>query len=129
MAVAGTTCFWIQQASQDLPAGIACIVVFSNIASFLAWRRSPVGLLQWDGAQWLWSEFGEVPVQSVSLCLDLQFFVLLQLKSATGKATWLFLEERLDRSRWLALRRAMVVQRQFSADPDAELSISAKAYI
>ena len=126
LAVAGTACFEVLQVISIRTRGLDCIVVASAIASFLGWRRSPVGLLQWDGAQWLWPEFGDMPVQSVNLCLDLQFCVLLELKSVTGKTTWLFLGQRSNTAKWLALRRAIVVHAPSLVNPEAELRISAE---
>jgi hypothetical protein len=108
LAIAVAFFFWMQQVSAFRIACLAGLAVLSSIASLLAWRKSPVGLLQWDGARWLWPGFGGSPVQSATVCVDLQNFVLFQLKSAAGKTVWLYLEERNDRARWLALRRAMV---------------------
>ncbi len=127
MAAVGTACFRMQQVSMIRPVGVAGIALGSTGESFLAWRRSPVGLLQWDGSQWLWPDFGDVPVQSVNLCLDFQFLMLLELKSDAGKTTWLFLEERFDHARWLALRRAIAVQGRGLVDPESELRVSAHA--
>jgi hypothetical protein len=126
LAVAGTACFWVQQVVSLGSTCLACIVVVSATASFLAWCRTPVGLQQWDGAQWLWPEFGDVPVQSVNLFLDLQVSVLFELKSVTGKTTRLFLEQRFKFANWLALRRAIVVQVPRLVNPEAELRISAE---
>jgi hypothetical protein len=117
----------MQQVSMIRPVGVAGIVLGGTVESFLAWRRSQVGLLQWDGSQWLWPDFGDVPVQSVNLCLDFQFLMLLELKSDAGKTTRLFLEERFDHARWLALRRAIAVQWRCLVDPESELRVSAHA--
>lgn len=108
LAIAVAACFWIQQVSTLRIACLAGFAGFCSTASLLAWRKSPVGLLQWDGARWLWSGFAKGPVHSAVLCLDLQYFVLFQLQSAAGEKVWLYLDEQNDHARWLALRRAIV---------------------
>jgi hypothetical protein len=126
LAVAATACYWIQQDALSRSLGLAGIVIVSAVGSFLAWRSSPAGLLHWDGIQWLWPGFGESPVQSVELCLDLQFMVLLQLKSAAGKTIWLFIEESGDDAMWLALRRAIVFSGHGYIDADASTPAAGK---
>ncbi|MEN9374468.1 MAG: hypothetical protein RIR79_2020 [Pseudomonadota bacterium] len=36
----------------------------------IAWYRSPIGILEWNGATWLWNE---VPMQTLVLQLDWQY--------------------------------------------------------
>ena len=108
LSIAASACFWMHQVSTLRVACMVGLTGVCGIVSLLVWRNSPIGLLQWDGGRWLWQGFSDTPVQSAHMCLDLQYFVLFQLKSAAGETAWLYLEERNDHARWIALRRAIV---------------------
>ena len=71
------------------------------------WRRSPQGTLRWDGKDWAWHS-GQSPVSGIlSVHLDLQFFLLVSLRTGSGPRLWLWPEQRFDAMRWKDLRRAV----------------------
>ncbi|WP_325109212.1 hypothetical protein [Ramlibacter sp.] len=73
----------------------------------LAWRRSPTGLLRWDGRAWSWEEGGEAGCGHPEIALDLQNRMLLRWQPETGRARWLWPERAADSAHWAALRRAV----------------------
>ncbi len=84
------------------------VMAIAGVCSELHWWRSPVGVLRWDGQQWHWlcgsvSESLEPPV----VCLDLQRYMLLQVRVGGGRRLWLHLEQGAFPQRWLDLRRAV----------------------
>ena len=84
------------------------VMAIAGVCSELHWWRSPVGELRWDGQQWHWlcgsvSESLEPPV----VCLDLQRYMLLQVRVGGGRRLWLHLEQGAFPQRWLDLRRAV----------------------
>ena len=94
-----------------------CLVLFALIApvsvigAVAAWYKGPVGRLHWDGLEWFWRGVDQAQIrqiQQVSIALDFQFLVLVQLRCETARSQWIFLQEGTDRSQWLALRRALV---------------------
>jgi len=76
-----------------------------------AWRRSPCGSLRWDGQAWSWTERDISVCAVLSVHLDLQFFLLLSLRTDTGSRIWLWPERRTMAVRWNALRRAVFSHR------------------
>lgn len=71
-----------------------------------AWWRSPQGTLSWDGKDWGWQS-GQSSVSGIlSVNLDLQFFMLVSLRTGSGARIWLWPEHRSDAMRWKDLRRA-----------------------
>ncbi len=109
--------FWVQQGSSARAIALACAAGTCSPLPFVLWRKAPTGLLYWDGAQWLWPGFSDAPVHHMRLCLDLQSFLLVQIGLAQGETAWLFMEERDDRARWLALRRALVARGRAEVNP------------
>jgi hypothetical protein len=73
-----------------------------------AWFRSPVGALTWDGEAWRFSVDHGVISGNLRLHLDLQFCMLLCLRSEDAGRLWLWPERRTAAAGWLALRRAVV---------------------
>jgi hypothetical protein len=72
------------------------------------WFYTEQGRLRWDGQQWLWSGFGDVPVQQLSVLLDFQRLILLKLQANPGDVRWIWLEAPKRGRQWLAIRRAIV---------------------
>ena len=81
-----------------------------------AWRRSPTGVLRWDGAGWSWEEGTLVAGGHPEIALDLQNRLLLRWQPETGRVRWLWLESARDPAQWEALRRA-VYSRASAPDP------------
>lgn len=87
----------------------------SGAWAWLAWQRSPVGDLMWDGQDWRFSAAiapASVPAaapalgSNVQVLLDLQKHLLLHI-SIAGAGQWFWLERASQAERWLALRRAV----------------------
>jgi hypothetical protein len=99
---------WAFQAPLDWrqPAGLAAVAACGAVA-WQGWRRSPQGLLRWDGAGWSWEEGGAVAAGRPELALDLQDRILLRWCGDEGRTRWLWLERASDASHWDALRRAV----------------------
>lgn len=83
----------------------ACVVAVQ------AWRRTPRGSLRWDGQAWSWTSVDVSACGVVTVHLDLQFFLLLSLRTDTGVRLWLWPERRAEVTRWNALRRAVFSRR------------------
>lgn len=87
----------------------------------LAWSRSSVGELTWDGQGWRFNGALGALNGEVRLQLDLQFCMLLRLRSDDGRRWWLWSEKRSAPAGWLALRRAVMSNAaDRSAQPSAE---------
>jgi toxin CptA len=72
------------------------------------WFDTEQGRLRWDGQQWLWSGFGDVPVQQLFVVLDFQRLILVKLQANHVGARWIWLEAPKRSRQWLAMRRAIV---------------------
>lgn len=100
--------FESQQLSPLRSALLACCTLLGTVMAWHAWRNAPSGRLQWDGQHWIWSGFGETPVRQLTLHLDFQGLMLLQIQSESGVRQWLWLERTRQNSSWIAMRRAIV---------------------
>lgn len=87
-------------------AALAALLACAGLA-WDAWRRSPAGLLRWDGLEWTWEESGLAAAGQPELALDLQSRLLLRWRPEQGGARWLWLERESAASHWDALRRAV----------------------
>ncbi|MEJ8837073.1 hypothetical protein [Ramlibacter sp. AN1133] len=72
-----------------------------------AWRRSPTGVLRWDGLGWTWEEGATVACGHPGIAFDLQNRILLRWQPETGRVRWLWLESARAPAHWEALRRAV----------------------
>ena len=88
---------------QWLLVGVLVVVVLS---AGHAWRRSPDGVLSWDGYNWEWTSSGTVQAGQLVVHVDLQSWMIVSLRSGRGKTVWLWPERRSDALHWVALRRA-----------------------
>ncbi|MEI8028192.1 MAG: hypothetical protein WCH35_00250 [Comamonadaceae bacterium] len=81
------------------------------------WYRAPTGTLSWDGRVWSW-DCGKAPISGVvTVYLDLQYFMLLSLRTDVGERIWLWPERRNEAIYWNALRQA-VFSRGATANPN-----------
>ena len=87
-------------------AGWGAVLACGALA-WQGWRRSPTGVLRWDGLQWSLEEGARVDPGQAGLALDLQQRLLLRWRPQHGPARWLWLERASDASHWEALRRAV----------------------
>ena len=84
------------------------LVAIAGACAWWHWWRSPVGVLQWDGQQWHWRRGLEsVLLEPPVVCLDLQRYVLLQVRVSGSRMVWLHLEKASFPQRWQDLRRAV----------------------
>ena len=82
-------------------------VLASGTLAVGGWRRSPPGVLSWDGAAWGWEQGGSRRPGRPELALDLQSRLLLRWRPDEGRTHWFWLERTSDASHWDALRRAV----------------------
>lgn len=108
IAVGAVAGFW-QSAADIFPkcTVLACLVL-SGAWAAKDWVYAEQGLLRWDGQQWLWSGFGDVPVQKLFVVLDFQRLILVKLHADHLGVRWLWLEAPRRNRQWLAMRRAVV---------------------
>ena len=79
----------------------------SCMVAFRDWRRAPRGILRWDGKDWTWISPAALAGGVVTIHLDLQFCLVLSLRTEAGARIWLWPEQRVEVTRWNALRRAV----------------------
>jgi hypothetical protein len=72
-----------------------------------AWRRIPMGILHWDGQAWRWTSGDMSAGGVVSVLFDLQFCLLLRLRTDAGGQIWLWPERQANVMCWNDLRRAV----------------------
>ena len=101
---------------QWLLVGVLVVVV---VSASLAWRRSPRGVLRWDGYFWEWASSGTVQAGQLVVHVDLQSWMVVSLRSSRGGAVWLWPERRSDASHWVALRRAAFAHSGAGHHPDS----------
>jgi toxin CptA len=95
------------------------------VGAALSWRRSPIGVLQWDALAspdeqaekpglWRWRSAayqGGTSLLQVSVALDLQSRLLLRLRNNDAAQSWIWVEASSVPGRWSDLRRALVATR------------------
>ena len=70
-------------------------------------RGSADGHLHWDGIAWHHETAGRSIAGRLAVHVDLQFFMLLSLRTDAGKVSWFWLDRPAVRASWDALRRAI----------------------
>lgn len=85
--------------------------------AFHAWKRSPTGILHWDGQHWFWSGFDAHRPCRLALLLDFQRLVVISVVGDGKRVTRLWLEAGRGNPAWMPLRRA-IVARQTDASGD-----------
>ena len=106
---AGVQAWWVWQvAAPDWRHWLGLLAtLLAATTALVSWRRTPDGLLRWDGQCWQWIDKGTSVNGSVTPHLDLQDVLLLRF-AATGRARrWFWLERSTDPDNWRALRRAV----------------------
>ena len=110
MSGVAVSAYWLSQLDAidwRLYVALAC-VVGAGILAWLAWQRSPVaGLLIWDGLGWRYETAAISVPGMLSVHIDLQFFLLLSLRSDGAGLYWFWLDRPAARSAWSDLRRAI----------------------
>ena len=87
--------------------GLGLLLLVCMVAG-LFWWRSPTGQLCWDGRQWLWRQAQQPqPIDPPMVRLDLQHFMLVQVRLGRLCSIWLCLEKKVRPRSWLDIRRAL----------------------
>jgi len=92
----------------------------SAAAAATSWWRSPAGALIWDGQHWAWVSGDQSRPVAVSVTLDLQNIMLMQLLSSEAPILWLWLERQAAPQRWRAYRRAVFARQTANQARDAD---------
>lgn len=71
-----------------------------------AWWCTPRGRLSWDGQAWTCTSLDRSDSGVVAVHLDVQFCMLISLRTETGKRLWLWPQRSTEVALWSALRRA-----------------------
>ena len=90
---------------------VAVAVVATGSLAARGWYTAPVGKLTWDGDSWRWQSAsyasGGSPLK-LTVALDLQRALWLQLENSAGANLWIWAEKSAAPHRWMDLRRAVV---------------------
>jgi hypothetical protein len=108
--IAAAACAGHWQSAAGLAPKIVVLISLSlfGLGAGKAWFDTEPGRLRWDGQQWLWSGFGDVPVQQLFVVLDFQKLILVKLQANHAGPRWIWLEAPKRDRQWLAMRRAIV---------------------
>lgn len=112
MALLATVLLFFFAARQGWSFSSVCLLLLLPACvggAFWGLQTMPKGRLHWDGEQWYWVDVDALAVSSLVCALDLQSLVLLHIRCGHRPGFWLWLEQRADGARWIALRRAFVV--------------------
>jgi toxin CptA len=110
LALLGALAFltWVLASSFGWRQVMALVAVLASAGLALqGWRRSPVGVLLWDGESWAWQKGEVIASGHPEIALDLQSRLLLRWRPNSGRVLWFWLERSSDPSHWDALRRAV----------------------
>jgi hypothetical protein len=89
-----------------LVALLFCCLFFLAIR---AWRRTPIGTLEWDGNAWRWSAWPQGEPCQIQWTLALPGFSVFRLSTGNGGVHWLTTRSAMERqAQWAAFRRALV---------------------
>ena len=117
-------------ASLDAPAWrhllSAVALAVPALLGWRFWRRMPEGTLQWDGQAWHGPAAPDQPV-SLHVQRDGQRYLLIRLAPLSGEAdaagqaavSWLWLDGRMEPSRWQDVRRAAFASMRDAGKPVA----------
>jgi toxin CptA len=107
LGAAAIAAWWLQaQAPGWRTAAAVLLLAMSGLIAVIAWRRSPIGELAWDGENWNFSGAAESSAAALSVALDLQRRLLVHWV-APGASCWLWLERTSRPERWDDVRRAV----------------------
>jgi hypothetical protein len=89
-----------------LLALLFCCISFRAVR---AWRRTPIGTLEWDGNAWRWSAWPQDETCQIQWTVALPGFSVLRLSAGNGDVQWLMTGPAMERqAQWAAFRRALV---------------------
>jgi toxin CptA len=106
---AATVALWCWQVDTlGWRQGVAALAVLgAGLFAGVAWWKTPVAALRWDGQQWFWSGGGTTFAVQVSVHLDVQHHLLLRLRPDAGRPLWCWAERASQPPHWRSLRRAV----------------------
>lgn len=85
------------------------------------WHRAQQGTLCWDGQAWRWAGNTSTACGTLTVHLDLQFAMLLSLRTDVGALLWIWPEQKNSKERWRDLRRAVFSKRGATQVHDADI--------
>lgn len=105
---------WTGQADQWLVRHVGAWLfwLLSTVWATWCWWRTPSGVLQFAGEYWNWVGTDQTLTVTVVAQLDLQHTLLVLMRDAQSRSSWLWLEQRRKPQRWAALRRAVYAKRR-----------------
>ena len=90
-------------------SGLALLFCCISFRAVRAWRRTPIGTLEWDGNAWRWSAWPQDETCQIQWTLALPGFSVLRLSAGNGCVQWLMTGPAMERqAQWAAFRRALV---------------------
>ena len=103
----------------------AITLVGTGALAIQAWRRTPGGVLRWDGQVWRWTTEAASVCGVLTVHLDFQFCLLLSLRTDAGVRLALWPQRQTDTVHWHALRCAVFSHQRkvavLAAPPGADL--------
>ena len=97
----------------------AALTACSALAA-ATWRRTPAGVLCWDGLAWTSEEGGAVGSGRPEVALDLQSRLLLRWSADGAPTRWYWVERLSAPAHWEALRRAVYSRASTPLPPAGE---------
>jgi len=85
-----------------------------------SWWRARTGALTWDGQHWFWTDGDRSHPVILSVALDLQRLMLMQLHSSEASSLWIWLERRAMPARWRPCRCAVFARQPVDQAHDAD---------
>jgi len=108
---------WLANAAGLRQWAAVLLWLASSTLAVWHWRRTPVGVLAWDGSVWTWTQADETLPVVPEVALDMQAFLLLKLKRQSSVwRIWVWPEQHTAPLHWLALRRAVFAPVPTAAD-------------
>ena len=90
-------------------SGLALLFCCISFRAVRAWRRTPIGTLEWDGNAWRWSAWPQDETCQIQWTVALPGFSVLRLSAGAGGLQWLMTGPAMERqAQWAAFRRALV---------------------
>ena len=117
----------------------ASLLLVVGLLALRMLHHTPQGVLRWDGVHWGFEVARPVTTGMVSdeashqvagelaVHADVQFFLLLSLRSPGNGVCWLWLDRPHETTRWLALRRAVYSPPRAPLDRSADATLEAQA--
>jgi hypothetical protein len=99
----------------DVAWALSLLAFSLVLTALLAYRRSAIVSLRWDGERWSCAREQGVAC-TVGVALDLQQWMLLRVEPESGLCEWLWLRRKAQVKQWPALRRALIFSAMIADD-------------